>query len=254
MYTYGAPRVGNGAFARAFTRRMRAVADAAEKRGGGNLQAAGAAFRILNQRDLVPTVPRLMGYAHVPYGVRLPAATEAGGVAAREAATEAAASAVAGALEEEEGVKGDDGAAAARRAGAALDALEQFLVFEDEDGLDPLGEGRDISGVVADAADAAASAIAKEGLSLGALSKAADAAASAVGGADLMSAEFDLVASLMDGTAVTDHLEPSYLGRLVAALQAAGVEVPEALRRMAGGAEADDDGKEEEDKKDGGAA
>jgi hypothetical protein len=54
MYTYGAPRVGNKAFADAFDARL-----------------GGAAWRITNSSDIVPTVPRLMGYAHVQTGVRL---------------------------------------------------------------------------------------------------------------------------------------------------------------------------------------
>jgi hypothetical protein len=54
MYTYGAPRVGNKAFAAAFNDRL-----------------GGAAWRVTNISDIVPTVPRLMGYAHVKTGVRL---------------------------------------------------------------------------------------------------------------------------------------------------------------------------------------
>jgi hypothetical protein len=249
-YSYGAPRVGNAAFARAFAARMEGAAQRAAERGGNgktNLQAAGASFRILNQRDLVPCVPRMIGltsYVHVPYGVRLPAAAEsdAEGREAREQATEAAAAAVAGALQEEEegGQKAapssssaDDPADKARR---ALDALEQFLVFEDADGLDARGgDARDIAAVVADAASSAASALQSSDSVLDGLSAAAGAAATAVGGAKLLEGEMDLVSSLMDGTAVTDHLEPSYLGRLVAAMRAGGIEVPEALLELANG-------------------
>eukprot|EP00879_Flechtneria_rotunda_P023208 GHRR01024539.1.p1 GENE.GHRR01024539.1~~GHRR01024539.1.p1 ORF type:complete len:572 (+),score=242.27 GHRR01024539.1:796-2511(+) len=54
MYTFGAPRVGNKAFADAFAQRMK-----------------GAAWRITNSADIVPSIPRLMGYAHVRTGVRL---------------------------------------------------------------------------------------------------------------------------------------------------------------------------------------
>ncbi|KAF6250498.1 hypothetical protein COO60DRAFT_1705829 [Scenedesmus sp. NREL 46B-D3] len=54
MYTYGAPRVGNKAFADAFNKRLK-----------------GDAWRITNKADIVPSVPRLMGYAHVRTGVRL---------------------------------------------------------------------------------------------------------------------------------------------------------------------------------------
>lgn len=54
MYTYGAPRVGNGAFAASFNERL-----------------AGASWRITNASDIVPSVPRLMGYAHVQTGVEL---------------------------------------------------------------------------------------------------------------------------------------------------------------------------------------
>eukprot|EP00775_Hariotina_reticulata_P003437 gene3437-3709_t len=54
MYTYGAPRVGNKAFAGAFNERLQ-----------------GRSWRITNTSDIVPSVPRLMGYAHVSTGVRL---------------------------------------------------------------------------------------------------------------------------------------------------------------------------------------
>lgn len=47
MYTFGAPRVGNSAFAEAFNSRL------------GN-----RSWRITNASDIVPTVPRLMGYSH----------------------------------------------------------------------------------------------------------------------------------------------------------------------------------------------
>ena len=47
MYTFGAPRVGNLAFAKAFDERM-----------------AGRSWRITNASDIVPSVPRLMGYSH----------------------------------------------------------------------------------------------------------------------------------------------------------------------------------------------
>ena len=53
MYTYGAPRVGNKAFAALFNA---AVQDS---------------WRVTNSKDIVPSVPRLMGYAHVQHGVQL---------------------------------------------------------------------------------------------------------------------------------------------------------------------------------------
>lgn len=47
MYNYGSPRVGNAAFARAYDR---SVPDS---------------WRVTNRLDVIPRVPRLMGYCHV---------------------------------------------------------------------------------------------------------------------------------------------------------------------------------------------
>jgi len=53
MYTFGAPRVGNKVFAAAFNA---LVPDS---------------WRVTNSKDIIPTVPRLLGYAHVKHSVRL---------------------------------------------------------------------------------------------------------------------------------------------------------------------------------------
>ena len=53
MYTFGAPRAGNAPFAAAF-----------------NSQVPDS-WRISNHRDIVPSVPRLLGYCHVKHSVRL---------------------------------------------------------------------------------------------------------------------------------------------------------------------------------------
>ncbi|KAG1678518.1 hypothetical protein FOA52_014552 [Chlamydomonas sp. UWO 241] len=53
MYTYGAPRVGNVKFASQFNER---VPDS---------------WRITNSSDIVPSVPRLLGYSHVKHSVRV---------------------------------------------------------------------------------------------------------------------------------------------------------------------------------------
>lgn len=53
LYSYGAPRVGNKAFAEEFDR---LVPDT---------------WRITNANDIIPSVPRLMGYCHVGHAVRL---------------------------------------------------------------------------------------------------------------------------------------------------------------------------------------
>ncbi len=50
MYTYGAPRVGNMAFSQAFNKRV------------------PGSWRFYNASDIVPSVPRLMGYSHVKNG------------------------------------------------------------------------------------------------------------------------------------------------------------------------------------------
>ena len=55
MYNYGSPRVGNMAFVKRFNR---LVPDA---------------WRVYNARDLVCSVPRMMGFAHVGTPVELQA-------------------------------------------------------------------------------------------------------------------------------------------------------------------------------------
>jgi predicted lipase len=47
MYNFGSPRVGNAAFARAYN------------------QSVPNSWRITNKLDVIPRVPRLMGYSHV---------------------------------------------------------------------------------------------------------------------------------------------------------------------------------------------
>ena len=47
MYNYGSPRVGNAAFARAYD------------------ESVPNSWRISNKLDVIPRVPRLMGYSHV---------------------------------------------------------------------------------------------------------------------------------------------------------------------------------------------
>lgn len=47
MYNYGSPRVGNGVFAEEYNRNVH------------------DSWRVVNHRDIIPTVPRLMGYRHV---------------------------------------------------------------------------------------------------------------------------------------------------------------------------------------------
>ena len=51
MYSYGAPRAGNKVFAEHYDR---LVPDS---------------WRITNSNDIVPSVPRLLGYAHVKHSV-----------------------------------------------------------------------------------------------------------------------------------------------------------------------------------------
>lgn len=53
MYNYGSPRVGNKPFADAFA------------------ELVPDAWRVHNAADVVAAVPRLMGYCHVPNGVRI---------------------------------------------------------------------------------------------------------------------------------------------------------------------------------------
>ncbi|MEW5315853.1 MAG: hypothetical protein WDW38_007255 [Sanguina aurantia] len=53
MYTYGAPRVGNKAFAALFNEK---VPDS---------------WRVTNSNDIIPSIPRLMGYCHVKHSVSL---------------------------------------------------------------------------------------------------------------------------------------------------------------------------------------
>jgi len=235
MYTYGAPRVGNVAFAVEFHRRTAA-------RGRRS-------WRVANERDLVPSIPRLMGYAHVPYGVRLPASDAAaaapavaggGNKDAKQArAQEEAARAIAGVFAEEQkrgggaanatGGGDDGGAAADRAAAAALAELERFLVFEPATGRDALGEGLDATALASDAARSARAAFQARGFSLGAIGAAASAAAGAVGGGALVEQEMRLGRAIADGSGVGDHMEGAYFGKLVRALGAAGVRLPSAI-------------------------
>lgn len=53
MYTFGAPRAGNAIFASQFN------------------SLVPDSWRITNNRDIVPSVPRLLGYSHVRHSVRL---------------------------------------------------------------------------------------------------------------------------------------------------------------------------------------
>jgi hypothetical protein len=234
VYTYGAPRVGNVAFALSFHSRIEAAAEAARKRGGDAAARGVGSWRLLNERDLVPTIPRLMGYAHVPYGVRLPAddAAAASALGASDAKAKAA-KAVAGVLADERaGASGTaaDEAAADRAAASALSELERFLIFEPATGSDALGEGRDAGTLASDAARSARAAFqAKGGFSLGAIGAAATAAAGAVGGGKLVEHEMRIAKALTDGAAIADHMEGVYFGKLVVALTAAGVKLPSAI-------------------------
>ncbi|KAK1290773.1 hypothetical protein QJS10_CPB18g01914 [Acorus calamus] len=55
MYNFGSPRVGNKKFAEAYNEKVK------------------DSWRIVNHRDIIPTVPRLMGYCHVAQPVYLAA-------------------------------------------------------------------------------------------------------------------------------------------------------------------------------------
>ncbi|XP_057547410.1 uncharacterized protein LOC130825969 isoform X2 [Amaranthus tricolor] len=58
MYNFGSPRVGNKRFAQVYNERVR------------------DSWRVVNHRDIIPTVPRLMGYCHVAQPVYLAAGTQ----------------------------------------------------------------------------------------------------------------------------------------------------------------------------------
>jgi predicted lipase len=53
MYNFGSPRVGNKQFAEQFA------------------ELVPDSWRVHNENDVVAAVPRLMGYCHVPNGVRI---------------------------------------------------------------------------------------------------------------------------------------------------------------------------------------
>lgn len=55
MYNFGSPRVGNRRFAEVYNKKVK------------------DSWRIVNHRDIIPTVPRLMGYCHVAQPVYLAA-------------------------------------------------------------------------------------------------------------------------------------------------------------------------------------
>lgn len=58
MYNFGSPRVGNKRFAEVYNERVK------------------DSWRVVNHRDIIPTVPRLMGYCHVAQPVYLAAGEE----------------------------------------------------------------------------------------------------------------------------------------------------------------------------------
>ncbi|KAJ0967468.1 hypothetical protein J5N97_024385 [Dioscorea zingiberensis] len=55
MYNFGSPRVGNKRFAKVYNEKVK------------------DSWRVVNHRDIIPTVPRLMGYCHVAQPVYLAA-------------------------------------------------------------------------------------------------------------------------------------------------------------------------------------
>ncbi|XP_074558925.1 uncharacterized protein LOC141814866 isoform X3 [Curcuma longa] len=65
MYNFGSPRVGNRRFAELYNKKVK------------------DSWRVVNHRDIIPTVPRLMGYCHVAHPVYL-AAGELKGLVDRE--------------------------------------------------------------------------------------------------------------------------------------------------------------------------
>ncbi|XP_059445629.1 uncharacterized protein LOC132177365 isoform X1 [Corylus avellana] len=60
MYNFGSPRVGNKKFAELYNEYL-------------HLQKVKDSWRVINHRDIIPTVPRLMGYCHVAQPVYLAA-------------------------------------------------------------------------------------------------------------------------------------------------------------------------------------
>uniref|UniRef100_A0A803MVG9 C2 domain-containing protein n=1 Tax=Chenopodium quinoa TaxID=63459 RepID=A0A803MVG9_CHEQI len=58
MYNFGSPRVGNKRFAEAYNERVK------------------DSWRVVNHRDIIPTVPRLMGYCHVAQPINLTAGNQ----------------------------------------------------------------------------------------------------------------------------------------------------------------------------------
>jgi len=103
-------------------------------------------------------------------------------------------------------------------------------MFDITDGRDPLAENREIAGI-----DAAVAALQQGGeLSLGSVSAAADAAAGAVGNARPPGGRARPGEQPLGRTAVTDRLEPSYLGRQV--------EVPRVILETLGLGEAESGG------------
>uniref|UniRef100_M0ZMK1 Triacylglycerol lipase n=1 Tax=Solanum tuberosum TaxID=4113 RepID=M0ZMK1_SOLTU len=55
MYNFGSPRVGNKKFSEVYNEKVK------------------DSWRVVNHRDIIPTVPRLMGYCHVAQPVYLAA-------------------------------------------------------------------------------------------------------------------------------------------------------------------------------------
>ncbi|KAH1096254.1 hypothetical protein J1N35_013175 [Gossypium stocksii] len=73
MYNFGSPRVGNRRFAEVYNEKFDASLVKVNAIEYIPLQKVKDSRRIVNHRDIIPTVPRLMGYCHVAQPVYLAA-------------------------------------------------------------------------------------------------------------------------------------------------------------------------------------
>ncbi|GBF90755.1 hypothetical protein Rsub_03056 [Raphidocelis subcapitata] len=196
MYTYGGPRVGNMAFADAFNERLQ-----------------GRSWRVTNASDIVPSVPRLMGYAHVATGVRL-RLPKPSAPAAKPADTKPRAA----------GADADADAADAAAVAASAAASVAGVALEFETARDVLGEGRDVSEVITDLAHKAKSVVKGEL----ALEDVVD---------EIKDQEMGMLNSLMDGSALSQHMEDMYLLALREALVALRPDLEEQVAEALANAE-----------------
>lgn len=209
VYNFGSPRVGSGAFASHFDASL------------------PDAWRVVNAADLIPRVPRLLGYAHVGHSVPL----RADGTFDDEAIAENYAAGLYGDYDDGDSVPADSSSSAKPSfASAAAASSEEIEPVFDEEGADAITAAKALAKAAASALFGGARRV-REGAHDAALGgenggsgqgylTEKQAAADAV--SKLISSELRTMNDFLSGDAVVHHTEAVYLEVLRKAVDAAG--------------------------------